>query len=459
MISASLRGKLISHFPNNSSPFESTKLCACRSENGSDVAWPKSERIPAISGVLLNPALLRSLIRCLLTATGNVNDNQDSSAGSNASHQSNIHNTIPGSKKRTLSVATEASNDRSNKLFKHTHSPVPTARSKIQTNEVSRKTTASNFNVPVLAATILYASFQYVDHWPEQFLRAYAEDCFSLRLWVDDERCADFVANLALAHADDESGNDSEHIQQRIDKGGVIAEYYKILDLFGKDSGDDDDVGTATSGESDKKKMDVYSKLKSQNSSMSQDSFDSVAPKTSISEKSEEEGKKSGTSSKDGSDPLGQDENDFPYAIAPNEQSDAVITSNAKQSRREKDFYCVIQNQNLDLLRIRQRYFGLNLVRAHESISSSLHGRLEQKTRQNSGLLQSLPSFTAIPAVRCMIAENLEQWLKSPALAGLARNLFSTTVNHMQNTDPPLEEDLKAVDFILSMKLKANQVS
>jgi integrator complex subunit 1 len=110
------------------------------------------------------------------------------------------------------------------------------------------------------------------------------------------------------------------------------------------------------------------------------------------------------------------------------------------------------------LSRIRQRYVGENLHRAHLSISSSLIGRLEQKSRQNSGLLQSLPSFTTIPAIRSMIAENLEHWLKSPALAGLARNLFSRTVNHMKNIDPPLDEDLKAIDSILKLKLKANQV-
>jgi len=69
-----------------------------------------------------------------------------------------------------------------------------------------------------------------------------------------------------------------------------------------------------------------------------------------------------------------------------------------------------------------------------------------------------LPSFTAIPAVRRLIADNLERWLQSPALAGLARALFSATVSQMRNVDPPLVEDLRALDSILGMKLKANQV-
>jgi integrator complex subunit 1 len=58
-----------------------------------------------------------------------------------------------------------------------------------------------------------------------------------------------------------------------------------------------------------------------------------------------------------------------------------------------------------------------------------------------------------------MVAENLEKWLQSPALAGLARNLFASTVQNMKNIDPPLEADLRAVDSILDMRLKANQVS
>jgi len=118
-----------------------------------------------------------------------------------------------------------------------------------------------------------------------------------------------------------------------------------------------------------------------------------------------------------------------------------------------------IQQRSLNLVRVRQRFFGANLKCAQDSISSSLSERLDVRSKQNSGLLQTLPSFTAVPAVRRMIAENLEKWLQSPALAGLARLLFSSTVKNMKNIDPLLDADRRAIDCILGMRLKANQVS
>jgi integrator complex subunit 1 len=127
-------------------------------------------------------------------------------------------------------------------------------------------------------------------------------------------------------------------------------------------------------------------------------------------------------------------------------------------SPKASNLYPITQS-NLDVTRVRQRFFDENLFYAYDLISSSLLDRLDVKSKQNSGLLQSLPAFTPIPGVRFLIASSLEKWLQSPALAGLARFLFSSTVNHMKNVDPPLEEDLKTIDAVLAMKLKANQVS
>lgn len=122
-----------------------------------------------------------------------------------------------------------------------------------------------------------------------------------------------------------------------------------------------------------------------------------------------------------------------------------------------KQTYPVKQEQG-KYKRVRQRYFGRNLEHAHSAIASSLQYRLDVKSKQNSGLLQSLPLFTSLPPVRTLISANLEKWLQSPALAGLARNLFSTTVSMMKNVDPPLPADLEAIDNILAMRLKSNQV-
>ena len=107
--------------------------------------------------------------------------------------------------------------------------------------------------------------------------------------------------------------------------------------------------------------------------------------------------------------------------------------------------------------RIRARYVGVNLEAAYEVIGMALQDRVDQKSKQNSGLLQTLPLFTSIPIVRHLVTQNLEKWLQSPALAGLSRTLFTSTVEHMKNVDPPLPEDLQAINCILGMKLKANQ--
>ncbi len=104
------------------------------------------------------------------------------------------------------------------------------------------------------------------------------------------------------------------------------------------------------------------------------------------------------------------------------------------------------------------RFFGVNRILAHELIGSALAGRLGEKVKQNSGLLSTLPDFTLVPQVRGLVASQLEKWLQSPALSGLARTLFSKLVKGLENVDPPLPEDVSTIQTILSMNLKANQV-
>jgi len=118
-----------------------------------------------------------------------------------------------------------------------------------------------------------------------------------------------------------------------------------------------------------------------------------------------------------------------------------------------------LQQRKLNFSEVRQRYFGQNLQSSHHAISEKLSKRLNTKSKHNSGLLHCLPSFTSIPSVRSVITANLEKWLQSPALSGLARTLFSITVNNMKNVDPPLSADIDALDNILRMRLKANQLN
>ena len=109
--------------------------------------------------------------------------------------------------------------------------------------------------------------------------------------------------------------------------------------------------------------------------------------------------------------------------------------------------------------KIRDRFFGSNVALANSMIARALSHRLDLKMKQNSSLLSTLPVFLSISMVREMASSQLEKWLQSPALSGLARNLFSCIVTEIENTDPPLPEDVNVIHNILSMTLKANQVS
>ena len=111
------------------------------------------------------------------------------------------------------------------------------------------------------------------------------------------------------------------------------------------------------------------------------------------------------------------------------------------------------------LMEVRSRFFFANAKLAKSMIGDALSQRLELRVKQNSSLLSALPSFTSNPIVRQIASCHLEKWLQSPALSGLARILLSHIVNDMQNSDPPLEEDVKAIETIISMNLKSNQVS
>ena len=135
------------------------------------------------------------------------------------------------------------------------------------------------------------------------------------------------------------------------------------------------------------------------------------------------------------------------------------INIDGRSFTHQTDLLYPLFQRNLNISAVRQRFCGKNLDAACAAIITTLTERMDVKSKQNSNLLQCLPSFTSIPGVRCQIAANLEKWLQSPALAGLARNLFASIVNNMKNADPPLDEDLKAIDSIITMRLKANQVN
>lgn len=302
-----------------------------------------------------------------------------------------------GSRKRALSF----NNSDASKFLKTSHSPIPAGRKLVD------HTVAPHFPVATLAATILYSALSHLDHWPSSLAKAYADDIFGPRLWVDEPNCRLLVKNLELCH---QSSVPPTMSPEGMAQAALIAEAYK-----------DQLICSPTN----------------------QIRRGSLSSTGSCQEQRKRKIGSSGNSSSSG-------EEDDEVVLSAKE--DKTITS------RKKSGYPIIQ-EHLDLEAVRHRYHGANLEAARDRIASSLHERLDVKSKQNSGLLQALPLFVSIPRIRSLIASNLSKWLQSPALAGLARTLFSATVHHMKHEEPPLPDDLLAIDSILAMRLKANQLN
>jgi integrator complex subunit 1 len=403
-------------------------------------------------------------------------------------------------------------------------------------------------NIRVLAAAILFAALEPLDHWPVQLIEAYAEDSFGPRSWVDDPGCQLLVQNLSLVHNVDETKGEDGITNDNIRDADafLVAEHFRTLKekqiLLNTTDGSAASIIAPSAATSSLKEPAFGSDVKRRGSlSSSATSTDGVTPifpttdrKRSISNESESIKKSPTASPLTKGKQLSVDKlNNKTSPIPPNAEStisqtvanptdngmkkppimNILTEENIEDSDSGEEEVAVIatlskpsddgdgssssgedeeilmdeksadgsemasgelgghpdlpppdakltfpfQQMNLNFTRIRQRYFGLNLEYSHLVISEKLNERLDIKSKQNSGLLQCLPSFTSIPSVRTLITGNLEKWLQSPALSGLARSLFSITVNDMKNADPPLPADLDALDNILRMRLKANQ--
>jgi len=456
---------------------------------------PSHDKIPAISAVVNDCALFRALVRCLQTAT---------STGEIGDANATVANVL--GRKRSLSMTGESSllgaagtagamkggsggnsSLKAAKLAQHHLSPGPQARHMVA---AARRQHKPSFDVRVFAATCLYTAFQHLDHWPVPLVRAYAEDCFGPRLWVDLPQCAALAENLALVHrgGDDGSGS-SSNTNDENDKLALIAEIYEKFESNGSGF-----PPLVSLDEPVEKAAAAAAGLKRHPSSMSSASLESSNSLNGLKHAkqghhghgrngsgnksdsaSENERKKQSTSKlskrkkEDGNSSSSGEEDGNAVVITKSEDSalldkkksgdsDSDNNEDGMSSALPANALYPLTQKKLDQSRVRQRFFGKNLEAAQGAIVSTLTDRVDVKSKQNSNLLLCLPSFTSIPGVRCLIAANLEKWLQSPALAGLARTLFTSTVNSMKNTDPPLHEDLKAIDSIIAMRLKANQV-
>ena len=466
--------------------------------------------------VLHNLSLFESLISCLKSKHSDVFDSSSSSAAATSLPQMNSYYT-PGSRKRGLSFdKTHSHSDViSNKSLKLVHGQSPLVGKRSLTYAKPK------MNIRVLAATILYVAMEPLDHWPVSLVEAYAEDCFGSRSWVEDPACQLLVENLILVHSDDSNRRiheeDDEKYKQLVADSSKVERFYRIrnerriikneqsqpiLNLssvlssprlsptslnvksrFGRQRGNllknSDAIPLAPITSKKKGISSELSELKKITQSVaintnkdggddesadsdSGDEEEEIAISTSLS-KPLDDGSDGSSSSSGEEEEVGIihqesfDENIAASNFAPSLLEDSINTSDPPPPDLMLTY--PLQHQRMIFSKVRQRYFGLNLQSSHDAISEKLNERLDIKAKHNSGLLNCLPLFTSIPSVRTIITANLEKWLQSPALSGLARTLFSTTVNNMKNIDPPLRADLDALDNILRMRLKANQLN
>ena len=271
-------------------------------------------------------------------------------------------------------------------------------------------------SLPVYAATILYSILQHAEHWPVQIMKAFAEDSFGARNWVDDERCKAFVSNLEASLKPKELNGDSVALAEEAEA------YWDTLTKPPMPSPNNKALNGSTS----------CSQTKS----------------LSTKEKRREETMKS-INSDDGSSSSSGEEEVLESELLPSKK-DQENSANTSALR------CLFSSSSTTKERVRSRYCMHSLESTYEVIADAFQDRLNAKSKQNYRLLQVLPAFIPIPRVRCLASRHLERWLQSPALAGLARTLFAELVKDVRS--PPLPDDLEMIDNILKLNLKANQV-
>jgi len=377
------------------------KLFKLKSEN--KMKDLQSSEIPAMREILSNPALFQAFVSML-------NPHTAMQGGTNPQQQITIGRKRAPSEDLTLS--------RKRQLL----SPVPNRQMYHSSEE---KTQLPVESTSVLAATCLYSVLQHVDHWPIQIIKAFGEDSFGPRIWVDDERCSAIVANLeqSIKARHNDTWNDAT-----VSAAEQAEKYFSSLGTsstntsapFSISSVPTAPVQTKQPSSKEKRKLTAGSKMDVD------------------------------TSSSSGEEEVLESEM-LPSFSMPSVQEHS-------HSSNDLSVHVLFASSSSSTEQVRPRYVSSNVELVYEVISDAFEERLNSKSKQNSRLLQTLPLFLRIPRVRVLASRHLERWLQSPALAGLARTLFAEIVKNVERNNPPLFDDLEVVDNILKLKLKANQL-
>ena len=368
--------------------------------------------MPAIRELLTNKALFQCLISMLsynnnTTTWGTASAVQKQHGRKRSPSEDLGHNNNTSRKKQMLSPHPGMGHSRQ------------TSRSNISSvgDENLKGQLISMKGLPVYAAIILYSILQHIEHWPVQIMKAFAEDSFGLRNWVDDERCKAFVSNLEMSLKTREQSDEERSFASSAEEGEAYWE----------------------------------SMMKALTPAITNESIvpSSQTKTLSSKEKRKETNKSNG---EDGSSSSSGEEEVL--------ESESLPTSKNQPSSPDTfPLHSLFHSSSIAKKeRVRPRYYMHSLETTHEVISEAFQDRLNSKSKQNYRLLQVLPSFLPIPRVRCLVSRHLERWLQSPALAGLARTLFANAVQEVCCIEPPLPDDIEMIDNILKLNLKANQV-
>lgn len=358
-------------------------------------------------------------------------------------------------------------------MLKVHHSP---KKSGMKVNARSDHSGVPQIPIAVLAATVLYSAFQHVDHWPVPLVHAYAEDAFGPRLWVDDEKCSLLVQNLALCHCDLKQFANIDD-EASLAQAARVARYYENLPSESHANGSA--IPPSRSTTLTPQSLPQRERSMSMGSSADPDAMAAAQPSDSDSDSGDEEAclievssgllARAGNGGGDDSSSSSSGEEDAEVVevsttleggsqVVPPSHTVSLTSQSAVSTLNLLSTFPGTPT-SLNLQRVRRRYVGDNLDHAHKAIATALSERLDLKSKQNSKLLMALPLFVCIPAVRRLTTRHLERWLQSPALSGQARALFAATVQSMHNADPPLPDDIQAIDSIMEMRLKANQLN
>jgi len=420
-------------------------------------------RTPAINVVLEDESIFQSLLQML--SPKEALSIPHLSVPVNSNRANNIPSIQPNNNSSSQNIRKRAYSDADNTISQKKQKKLTASGSSSNLSSIislkGSGTDKYDSEQRIFALSVLFTCMRHLDHWPATLVKAYAEDCFGERYWVDDELCQDLVANLSAVHTASDISNEildtstldlarlfANHHSNHIDNpeaevASILPSKLKLnnklqTSSYHEDTRNKDPVSDSDSGDEEMivEEMSVSSNSNKVHNINSHHSLLELNASSKLVQPMEQ------TCNEERIKRKNYDETNKP-----------LIPKEIPVEKNQK-----ITERHLNLEKIRPRYVGENKLLAHRIIVEVLSCRLQSKTRHYSQLLTTLKDFITIPRIRSLIAQNLERWLQSPALSGLARTLFSSIVKCMENNDPALKEDIHAIDSILSMQLKANQV-